>query len=115
MTQISRKDFFRAAGAAAVGLAAPGLAQAAAPASPITRQAPVVGSRLVTASEPGSRARVYFTPAIDAEHLIRLYGLVSGGIHGRVAVKLHTGEKNGPNILPRDMVKALIAAIPDST
>ena len=28
---------------------------------------------------------------------------------GRVAVKLHTGEKNGPNIIPRPWVKELLA------
>lgn len=33
---------------------------------------------------------------------------------GRIAIKLHTGEPNGPNILPRDMVKAL-QQIPNSS
>ena len=35
-------------------------------------------------------------------------------IYGKVAIKLHTGEKHGPNILPRDLVKALQETIPDS-
>ena len=29
--------------------------------------------------------------------------LINEGIYGKTAIKLHTGEKNGPNILPRDM------------
>lgn len=32
-----------------------------------------------------------------------------------MAIKVHTGEPNGPNILPRDMVAALQKTIPDST
>ena len=34
---------------------------------------------------------------------------------GQTAIKLHTGERHGPNILPRDMVKAFQAQVPDST
>ena len=34
---------------------------------------------------------------------------------GKVALKLHTGEPNGPNILPRPWVQRLQASIPDST
>ena len=79
------------------------------------RQAPLVGSRNVTGvSTPGSRARVYFTPHIDAEHLIRLYEQINGHIYGKTAIKLHTGERNGPNILPRDMVKAFQSRVPES-
>lgn len=60
-------------------------------------------------------AKVYFSRHIDAEHLIELYKRVNADITGRVAIKLHTGERHGPNILPRDMVKAFQAQIPGST
>ena len=60
------------------------------------------------------KAKVYFTRTIDAEHLIKLYSLVNENIYGKVAIKLHTGEKHGPNILPRDMVQAFQATVPDS-
>ena len=33
---------------------------------------------------------------------------MNGKIGGHVGVKLHTGEQNGPNIIPREWVKALI-------
>ena len=33
---------------------------------------------------------------------------MNGEIRGRVAVKLHTGEQNGPNIIPRDWVQSLL-------
>jgi uncharacterized Fe-S center protein len=69
-------------------------------------QAPMIGSKNVTGLDvPGSRAKVFFTPVIDAEHLFKLYRRVNEGIYGRTAIKLHTGEKHGPNILPRDLVR----------
>ncbi len=77
-------------------------------------QAPVVGSKRVDSTAPGSHAKVYFTKNIDAEHLIKLYNLINEGIYGKVAIKLHTGEKHGPNILPRPLVQALQATIPNS-
>lgn len=66
----------------------------------------MIGSKNVTGLDvPGSRAKVFFTPVIDAEHLFKLYRRVNEGIYGRTAIKLHTGEKNGPNILPHDLVR----------
>lgn len=78
-------------------------------------QAPVVGSKNVTGTNyQGSAAKVYFTKTIDAEHLIKLYKMIDENIYGKVGIKLHTGEKHGPNILPRDMVKEFQAQIPNS-
>lgn len=34
--------------------------------------------------------------------------------YGKTAIKLHTGEKNGPNILPRDMVRVFQQHVPNS-
>ena len=79
------------------------------------RQAPVVGSKNVTGTPyAGSAAKVYFTKKIDTEHLIKLYKMIDENIFGKVGIKLHTGEKHGPNILPRDMVQAFQAQIPNS-
>ena len=79
-------------------------------------QAPVVGCKRVAKTDnAGSHAKVYFTKHIDAEHLIKLYDLINESIYGKIAIKLHTGEKHGPNILPRELVKALQQQIPDST
>ena len=36
------------------------------------KQAPVVGSKRVDAGAAGTKAKVYFTRTIDAEHLIKL-------------------------------------------
>ena len=61
------------------------------------------------------KAKVYFTRDISPEAMQKLYRLVNQHIAGKVAVKIHTGEPNGPNIIPRDMVKAVVEIIPGST
>ena len=58
-------------------------------------------------AEREAKAQVFFTPEINAAGLVAIYSRVSSGIVGKVAIKLHTGERHGPNILPRAMVKAL--------
>lgn len=118
----TRKEFLRSAGTVLGGLALGGgtgtAVAAAAVATGGTKtypQAPVVGSRRVDADFTGPKSKVFFSKTIDAEHLVRLYGLVNGSIGGKVAIKLHTGERHGPNILPRDLVKAFQATVPEST
>lgn len=111
MKDLSRRDFFKLAGVTAAGVALSGVGL-----TDLLAQAPVVGAADVTGkATAGSRAKVYFTKHIDAAHLIQLYDKINEGIYGKIAVKLHTGEKHGPNILPRDMVKEFMAHIPDST
>ena len=56
----------------------------------------------------GNESVVYFTRNLSAEGLIKAYEQVNGKIGGHVGVKLHTGEPNGPNIIPREWVKALM-------
>lgn len=58
----------------------------------------------------GETSIVFFTRDLSAEGLLRIYERVQSVLQGKVAVKLHTGEKNGPNIIPRDWVQALLAA-----
>ncbi len=66
-------------------------------------------------SAPEERAKVFFTRDISVEGLLKVYARVSQDMVGRIAIKLHTGEPHGPNILPRDMVRAFQATIPDSS
>ena len=58
---------------------------------------------------------VYFTQDISPEGLVKIYDKISKDIDGKVAIKFHTGEPHGPNILPVPMVKALWEHIPNST
>lgn len=114
---ISRRELFKMAGVAAVGAAVSQFNVAEAKPKKILHinAAPVVGSKNVTGQKfSGTAAKVYFTEKIDAPHLIKLYNRINGEIYGKVGIKLHTGEPHGPNILPRDMVRAFQAQIPNS-
>ncbi len=67
------------------------------------------GNKYVAYEErTGDESIVYFTRDLSAAGLIKAYEKVSEGITGKVGVKLHTGEQNGPNIIPREWVKALM-------
>ncbi|MBR0173380.1 MAG: DUF362 domain-containing protein [Lachnospiraceae bacterium] len=64
----------------------------------------------------GPESVVYFTRDLSAEGLRKIYRKVNRNIGGKIAVKLHTGEKDGPNIYPRPWVQALMESdIPEMT
>jgi uncharacterized Fe-S center protein len=55
----------------------------------------------------GESSVVFFTRDLSAEGLKKIYDKVSSVLCGKTAVKLHTGEAEGPNIIPRPWVKEL--------
>ena len=57
----------------------------------------------------GGESVVYFTRDLSGDGLEKVYNRVKEHIDGKIAIKLHTGEKNGPNIIPRPWVKQFIA------
>lgn len=63
----------------------------------------------------GNESRVFFTKDISVNGLLKIYSKINQGMTGKIGIKLHTGEPHGPNILPREMVKALQQHIPNST
>ena len=64
----------------------------------------------------GEKSVVYFTRDLSPEGLKKIYDRVSEGLTGKVAIKLHTGEAEGPNIIPRPWVKELYAdRLPEAT
>lgn len=73
------------------------------------------GTLSTGAAAADERPVVYWTPELSAESLMRMYRRINRDITGKVALKLHTGEPGGPNILPREWVKALQATIPNSS
>lgn len=103
----SRRDFLKS-GVAAVG------AFAAAGMAPGIDSVPAAQAmnRNAAAKE---KATVYFTRDISAEGIRKLYARVNANIIGKVAVKVHTGEPNGPNIIPREWIKAFLPDVPDPT
>lgn len=52
---------------------------------------------------------VYFTRDLSPAGLAKVYQKVKENIHGKVAVKLHTGEQHGPNIIPAPWVKEFLS------
>ena len=81
-------------------------------ASAPTRPLPVPGTGgnqyVPYAERRGNESIVYFTRRLSAEGLREAYVRVAARIAGRVAVKLHTGEQHGPNIIPRSWVRKLM-------
>ena len=64
----------------------------------------------------GKESTVFFTRDLSPEGLRKVFDRVREGIDGKVAIKLHTGEAEGPNFLPRPWVKELIQEkLPDAT
>lgn len=57
----------------------------------------------------GNESIVYFTRDLSPEGIAKIYRRVSGQMTGKIGVKLHTGEKNGPNIIPSAWVKKFLA------
>ena len=56
----------------------------------------------------GGESIVYFTKDLSADGLCRIFSRIKGSLTGNVAIKLHTGEPHGPNIIPRPWVEALV-------
>lgn len=75
------------------------------------------GDRYVPYEErTGNESIVYFTRDLSPEGLRKIYQRVSANLEGKTAIKLHTGEKNGPNIIPRDWVEYLVKEeLPEAT
>lgn len=59
---------------------------------------------------------VYFTRDLSSAGLKKIYEKVNSDIDGKIAVKLHTGEPHGPNIIPAEWIKDFISnECPDAT
>lgn len=57
----------------------------------------------------GNTSIVFFTRDLSANGIAKVYEKVNGLMSGKIAVKLHTGEKNGPNIIPSSWVKEFLS------
>ena len=69
------------------------------------------GNRYVPFEErTGESSVVFFTRDLSEQGLLKIFDRVSSVLTGKIAVKLHTGEAEGPNIIPRPWVKELFAS-----
>ena len=81
------------------------------------QQAPTNGSvRVPFDQRDGVTSDVFFTRDLSPEGLRRAVAKVAPRLSGKIAIKLHTGEKDGPNIIPFGWVKDLVSKdLPDAT
>ncbi len=63
-----------------------------------------------TADAAGS-AKVYFTKELSPESVIRMYRALGIALPGRVAVKVHSGEKGNQNFLRPEFLRPMIEAV----
>ena len=64
----------------------------------------------------GAESVVFFTRDLSEEGMKKIFDKVGEVLTGKVAIKLHTGEAEGPNIIPRPWVKELIdSKLPGAT
>ena len=54
------------------------------------------------------KPKVYFTKDVSPEVLVKMYDALGIKLPGKVAVKLHSGEKGNPNYLCPEFVKPLV-------
>lgn len=83
-----------------------------------TKPVPGTGGEIYLPFEKrqGSTSTVWFTRDLSAAGLCKIFAKVGESLKGKVAIKLHTGEKKGPNIIPRPWVQELIASkLPGAT
>ena len=57
------------------------------------------------------KAKVYFTRNITPENVVRMFGLLGKELPGKVAVKVHSGEKGNQNFLRPEFMKPMIDGV----
>ena len=55
-----------------------------------------------------TKAKVYFTKEITSESLIRIYEALGKKLHGKIGVKISTGEPGGHNFLNPKLIESLV-------
>ncbi|HEX3894375.1 MAG TPA: DUF362 domain-containing protein [Terracidiphilus sp.] len=64
---------------------------------------------------PPDKSQVFFTDDISVNGLLKIYSRINQDITGKVAIKLHSGEPHGPNLLPIELIRGLQPTIANST
>ncbi len=54
------------------------------------------------------KAKVYFSKEITPESIVKMYEVLEKTLKGKVAVKLHSGEKGNQNYIKPEMVKKIV-------
>lgn len=59
----------------------------------------------------GAQSKVFFTKEITPEALVRIYNALGRKAHGKVAVKISTGEPGGHNFLDPKLISGLVKEV----
>ena len=115
--KVSRRNFIKLASGTIISIAALGLSGCGSNSAEKKSASEKVANAASSDNISGvsEMAKVYFSNDISPKSLINLYSKINEGITGKVAIKLHSGEPHGPNLLPIDLIKSLQAMIPNST
>ena len=54
------------------------------------------------------KSKVYFCKEITPENIVKIYEVLNKKLTGKVAVKLHSGEKGNQNYIKPEMVKKIV-------
>lgn len=54
------------------------------------------------------KPKVYFTRELTEENVIKLYDMLNANIEGKIAVKVHSGEKGNQNYLRPEFLKPMV-------
>lgn len=57
------------------------------------------------------KSKVYFSKAITPENVVKMYETLGITLPGKVAVKLHSGEKGNQNYIKPELVKAIVEKV----
>lgn len=57
------------------------------------------------------KSKVYFSKEITPESVIKIYETLGKNLNGKVAVKLHSGEKGNQNYIRPEFVKAIVEKV----
>lgn len=102
MNGMSRRNFLQLAGGVVISLASYSMTG-------------VSAGKVKDAWPDATKSNVFFTNDISVNGLQEIYSRINNGITGKVAIKLHTGEPHGPNLLPIELIKGLQPKIPNSS
>jgi hypothetical protein len=84
-------------------------------ATTLSGDATIDSTNTASADAEQNKSSVYFTKDISVSGLLKIYAKINEGMTGKIAIKLHSGEPDGPNLLPIELIKGLQAQIPNST
>ena len=54
------------------------------------------------------KAKVYFTKSISSEKVVEMFKVLNKPLKGKVAVKVHSGEKGNKNFLHPEFLRAMV-------